>query len=111
MLEQINNAIKQHGPDDAAQRRDGGGIHGRQPLARARERANSRIWSDGSRSLAPSDEDPLRHELKKVAPHAFRQPAAPPPRKPRPAEAPRPAKVAVNAPPTSGGGGEDWSEF
>jgi methyl-accepting chemotaxis protein len=61
--------------------------------------------------------DPLRHELQKVAPHAFRQPGKAPA-----ASAPRPearkatakpmraaAKAVVNG--ASGGGEESWSEF
>jgi methyl-accepting chemotaxis protein len=58
----------------------------------------------------------LRHELERVAPHAFRQPAKPAPaparpapRKAPPAQPPRAAKKAV----ATGGGGAagDWEEF
>jgi methyl-accepting chemotaxis protein len=56
-------------------------------------------------------EDPLRQELRQVAPHAFRQPTvASEPRKPRAAESGRaPRRAAVNAAPAAAEA--DWSEF
>jgi methyl-accepting chemotaxis protein len=69
--------------------------------------------------IAQSEDDPLRRELKKAAPHAFREPAKRPasaaPAKPEPVRRPA-AKMAVNAPApraaAGGGGGDDgWQEF
>jgi len=70
--------------------------------------------------IRQTQDDPLRAELKKAAPHAFREatkttaPATPKPARARPEPIRRAAaKAAVNAPlPAAGDSGEnDWQEF
>jgi methyl-accepting chemotaxis protein len=68
---------------------------------------------------AAAKEDPLRAELKKAAPHAFREAAKPAPAKPaattaraKPEPIRRPAaKAVVNGPAAPAAASDDWQEF
>ena len=60
--------------------------------------------------ISRPEEDSLRRELAKAAPHAFAKPTAPPPRAPAKA-AQAPVESRAPARRAKGGGRDDWSEF
>ena len=114
---------QRNGPGDAEERRDGRGDNRRDTCAGRRD-ASSSAKLVSRYSVRRDDSDGLREELKKAAPHAFRDPRPEPrplPRrrpqaraKPAPTRAPA-MKAAVNAPlpaaaaKTADEG--DWKEF
>ena len=95
------------GSGDAAERRDGRGIDGGEPFAVAGDRAAFR--PDRPIPGRRPGDDPMRRELQKAAPHAFRdaankgaaakaapaRPAAATPHKPQPIRRPAAAKAAA----------------